>query len=156
MQNISFKLKNFTVIFYSLTIGLVFLFDRSFVGIIIYGQQLGKLIVGASLVFSLVFMIMHIFRKNIVSVSKFSNSLTLFSFIVTTFFLSLIFHDTDLMSAYTFKSSSYIWVNSILFFSIIIFKNIESKEKLINIFIYPLMLIPFVHYFFSLFSLSFR
>jgi hypothetical protein len=137
------------LLIYALFIGLTFLFDRSFVGIMIYGYQLGKMMVGASFLVCLIVIVLTILKKYPEPLNEFSDSAKILSFIFLTFILSLLINGTDFFSSYTFKSSSYIWVNGYLFLSVFIFTKLNSQKKLIDIFIYALMAIPFVHYFFS-------
>lgn len=149
MNNILMKIKDSSVVLYSLLIGLVFIFDRSIVGFMISGQQIGKLIVGVGFLATFLFIILRFYNLNLLNLDDYSLSLSILFTIVLTFFISIFLYGTDIFSAYTFKSSSYIWTASILYISLVIFKDINKYNKLIDIFIYPILLIPFVHYIFS-------
>mgnify|MGYP002013033755 FL=1 len=149
MNNKLMKIKDSSVVIYSLLIGLVFIFDRSFIGFMIAGQQIGKLIVGVGFLATFLFIILRFYNLNLLNLDDYSLSLSILSTIVLTFFISIFIHGTNVFSEYTFKTSSYIWTASILYISLVIFKDINRYNKLIDIFIYPILLIPFVHYVFS-------
>lgn len=117
------------LVIYALFIGLTFLFDRSFVGIMIYGYQLGKMMVGASFLVCLIVIVLTILKKYPEPLNEFSDSAKILSFIFLTFILSLLINGTDFFSSYTFKSSSYIWVNGYLFLSVFIFTKLNSQKK---------------------------
>jgi len=149
MKNILMKIKDSSVVLYSLLIGIVFIFDRSIVGFMISGQQVGKLIVGIGFLATFLFIILRFYNLNLLNLDDYSLSLSILSAIVLTFFISIFLYGTNIFSAYTFRSSSYIWTASILYISLVIFQDINKYKKLIDIFIYPILLIPFVHYIFS-------
>ena len=56
MKNIFSNLKNFSAYSYFILISIVLIFDRSAVGIYISGIQLGKLMIGLSLILTIVFL----------------------------------------------------------------------------------------------------
>ena len=149
MNNLLVKIKDISVILYSLFIGIVFVFDRSIVGFMIYGQQIGKLIVAVGFLGTFLFVILRFYDINIFKLNNFTSSLNYLSLIILSFFISVIFYGTNIFSAYTFRTSSYIWTASILYISLTIFSDVKKYTKLIDIFIYPVLLIPFVHYIFS-------
>ena len=149
MKNILMKIKDSSVVLYSLLIGIVFIFDRSIVGFMISGQQVGKLIVGIGFLATFLFIILRFYNLNLLNLDDYSLSLSILSAIVLTFFISIFLYGTNIFSAYTFRTSSYIWTASILYISLVIFQDINKYKKLIDIFIYPILLIPFVHYIFS-------
>ena len=149
MKNMLMKIKDSSVVLYSLLIGIVFIFDRSIVGFMISGQQVGKLIVGIGFLATFLFIILRFYNLNLLNLDDYSLSLSILSAIVLTFFISIFLYGTNIFSAYTFRTSSYIWTASILYISLVIFQDINKYKKLIDIFIYPILLIPFVHYIFS-------
>ncbi len=149
MNNLIIKAKDTSVIVYSLFIGLVFIFDRSIIGFMIFGQQLGKLVVAVGFLATFLFIFLRFYNINLLKLNQFSSTLNFLTLIVLTFFISLFLYKTDIFSAYTFKSSSYIWTVSIFFISFAVFMDINRYKKLINFFIFPVLLIPFVHYIFS-------
>ena len=149
MKNMLIKIKDSSVVLYSLLIGIVFIFDRSIVGFMISGQQVGKLIVGIGFLATFLFIILRFYNLNLLNLDDYSLSLSILSAIVLTFFISIFLYGTNIFSAYTFRTSSYIWTASILYISLVIFQDINKYKKLIDIFIYPILLIPFVHYIFS-------
>ena len=149
MNNLIIKAKDTSVILYSLFIGLVFIFDRSIIGFMIFGQQLGKLVVAVGFLATFLFIFLRFYNTHLLKLNQFSSTLNFLTLIVLTFFISLFLYKTDIFSAYTFKSSSYIWTVSIFFISFAVFMDINRYKKLINFFIFPVLLIPFVHYIFS-------
>ncbi len=142
-------IKNLLVLFYGLLIGLVFLFDRSIVGLLIFGQPLGVLIVGFSFLVGLSLFFFRIYKNDILGIKIFNSTINFYLIVILIFFISVYFNETNLFSSYTFRSSSYIWTASIIFISYFVFSNIGDYEKLINFFIYPLIVIPVIHYLFS-------
>ncbi len=141
--------KNTLVIFYGLLIGLVFLFDRSMVGLLILNQPLGVLIVGFSFLTGLSLFVFRINKNDNSGLKIFNLTINFYLIVIFIFFVSAYFNKTSLLSSYTFRSSSYIWTASLLFLSYVIFSDIGNFEKLIGFFIYPLLIIPIVHYLFS-------
>lgn len=142
-------IKNTLMIFYGLLIGLVFLFDRSMVGLLIFNQPLGVLIVGFSFLFGLSLFINRVIKKDIFGLKIFNLTINFYLIVIFIFIVSVYFNKTSLFTSYTFRSSSYIWTASLLFLSYFIFSNIVNFEKLIGFFIYPLLIVPIVHYLFS-------
>ena len=142
-------IKNTLMIFYGLLIGLVFLFDRSMVGLLIFNQPLGVLIVGFSFLVGLSLFINRVIKKDIFGLKIFNLTINFYLIVIFIFIVSVYFNKTSLFTSYTFRSSSYIWTASLLFLSYFIFSNIVNFEKLIGFFIYPLLIVPIVHYLFS-------
>ena len=108
MKNILMKIKDSSVVLYSLLIGIVFIFDRSIVGFMISGQQVGKLIVGIGFLATFLFIILRFYNLNLLNLDDYSLSLSILSAIVLTFFISIFLYGTNIFSAYTFRTSSYI------------------------------------------------
>ena len=142
-------IKNTLMIFYGLLIGLVFLFDRSMVGLLIFNQPLGVLIVGFSFLVGLSLFINRVIKKDIFGLKIFNLTINFYLIVIFIFIVSVYFNKTSLFTSYTFRSSSYIWTASLFFLSYFIFSNIVNFEKLIGFFIYPLLIVPIVHYLFS-------
>ena len=149
MKNIFSNLKNFSAYSYFILISIVLIFDRSAVGIYISGIQLGKLMIGLSLILTILFLAFKIFNKNIFELQDFKTSQNILILIVISFIGSLFIHNTDVFSEYTYKSSSYIWTVGIFFASLYIFSDVKRYIGTAKYLIYPALLLPFVHYIFS-------
>ncbi len=122
----------------------VMLFNRSFIGLYIFGFRLGELLTGLGLFIAIIFLILP---KNKLNDFYFNNvqfytlKLIILSFIVINFLNNGSFFNT-----YTYKSSSYIWTTFFLFVGLI--TNLNSSIELEKI--YKLFLvIPFLTYLFS-------
>jgi hypothetical protein len=122
----------------------VMLFNRSFIGLYIFGFRLGELLTGLGLFIAIIFLILP---KNKLNDFYFNNvqfytlKLIILSFIVVNFLNNGSFFNT-----YTYKSSSYIWTTFFLFVGLI--TNLNSSIELEKI--YKLFLvIPFLTYLFS-------
>ena len=120
------------------------LFNRSFIGLYIFGFRLGELLTGLGLFIAIIFLILP---KNKLNDFYFNNvqfytlKLIILSFIVVNFLNNGSFFNT-----YTYKSSSYIWTTFFLFVGLI--TNLNSSIELEKI--YKLFLvIPFLTYLFS-------
>ncbi len=122
----------------------VMLFNRSFIGLYIFGFRLGELLTGLGLFIAIIFLILP---KNKLNDFYFNNvqfytlKLIILSFIVINFLNNGSFFNT-----YTYKSSSYIWTTFFLFVGLI--TNLNSSIELEKI--YKLFLVvPFLTYLFS-------
>ena len=129
-----------------LFIFLVFtmLFNRSFVGLYIFGFRLGEFLTFFGLIIGLAFLILPKKYLN----DFYFNDLQFYSLklIVLSYFLIGFLTNADFLNTYTYKSSSYIWTTFFLFLGALV--NLKSKisfEKLSIL----LMFIPFFTYLFS-------
>lgn len=118
-----FKNKTFNNAVFSFIV-LTFLFGRSFVGIYIFGFRLGELLallsfLGTTLLVVKNSELIDFYGKKII----YSCYLILFSFLIS-FTLS----NSIITNTYTFKSSSYLWAISWLFFGYFYFKNFNFKR----------------------------
>lgn len=118
-----FKNKTFNNAVFSFIV-LTFLFGRSFVGIYIFGFRLGELLallsfLGTTLLVVKNTELIDFYGKKII----YSCYLILFSFLIS-FTLS----NSIITNTYTFKSSSYLWAISWLFFGYFYFKNFNFKR----------------------------
>ena len=118
-----FKNKIFNNAVFSFIV-LTFLFGRSFVGIYIFGFRLGELLallsfLGTTLLVVKNTELIDFYGKKII----YSCYLILFSFLIS-FTLS----NSIITNTYTFKSSSYLWAISWLFFGYFYFKNFNFKR----------------------------
>ena len=110
---------------------------------------MGVLIVGFSFLVGLSLFINRVIKKDIFGLKIFNLTINFYLIVIFIFIVSVYFNKTSLFTSYTFRSSSYIWTASLLFLSYFIFSNIVNFEKLIGFFIYPLLIVPIVHYLFS-------
>ena len=122
----------------------IMLFNRSLVGLYIVGFRLGELLTGVGLVLSIIFLLtpkkyLEDFYFN--NLQFYSQKLIIISFLIVSFL-----NNGNLLTAYTYKSSSYIWTISFLFFGVIYKFNSWIKTEDILTFFF---IIPFVTYVFS-------
>ena len=117
------------LLFFSLV--LVSFSGRSLTGLYILNFRLGELIVGGLLILSLLLLV----TKN----NNFRNLHNSFKFLVITFFFSSLIINETTFSPYLIKSSSYIWMASLLFLSLVL-SNFLNK----NSWFYIYLLLPFV------------
>ena len=124
--------------FLLLIIGLNMVFARSFVGLSILGIRLGELEVAGALFISLISIVA--FRYFPYSIDK--NFDMLFRAIVVSYFIVVILTKSNLMSTYSYKSSSYIWTVSFIYLGVFIQKylNISIRHFIPVFFITPLVI----------------
>ncbi len=124
--------------------GCVILFNRSFVGLYIFGFRLGEILTGVGLLISLIFLILP---KKYLSSFYFNNFQYYGSkLIVLSFFLINIINNGSFTSTYTYKSSSYIWTTFFIFFGLI--TNLKTHIKIEYLYRFFLV-VPFLTYLFS-------
>ena len=128
------KLNIHKTILYIITVFIyfIFLFGRSFTGIMIFGFRLGEFMIGFLLLISLI-----LFFKNITFFKANTEVYTIykiFYLLILTFLLTSLLTDTNLLDLYTFKVSSYIWVLPCLFLGVY-YSESFLKDKKIAIFI---------------------
>ncbi len=123
-------------------------FDRSFVGLNLFGYRLGELIVGG---FAIVSILLLFLNKKIIKdfgLDIFNFEIYILKIIIFSFFISIYFFNTSLFSTYPFKSSSYIWFLTSIFVIYSCKDIFENYEKYIKIFAIGYLFMPFAHYFF--------
>jgi hypothetical protein len=87
---------------------LLFLFARTFTGVIIFGYRLGEYIIGGTLVLLLIYSIfIPIYKKRYIFNSKSINFLIILLFI--SFLISNIMNNVIFVDEFIYKTSSYIW-----------------------------------------------
>jgi hypothetical protein len=115
------KLKNiFTSsieIFYLILIIFSIVFTRPFVGIYFGSFRLGELMIGGCIL--LTFFI--VFLRNYFQLIEIRNISRTFIFITISFFFVVIVTNSNLLNLYAYKSSSYIWTLSFIFFGYLYF-----------------------------------
>ena len=118
--------------FITLFIYFIFLFGRSFTGIMIFGFRLGELMIGFLLLLSLILFFTNIpllkANKEVYTIYK------IFYLLILTFLLTSLLTDTNLLDLYTFKVSTYIWVIPCLFLGVY-YSESFVKDKKIALFI---------------------
>ena len=124
-------------------------FDRSFVGLKIFGFRLGELIVGVLLIQTLIILFLRKSSFSSLNLTKFSITINFLRVIFVCFIVSIFYFDTNFLSTYTFKTSSYIWMASVCFFAYYLFKRNYIENKFILKIVYLYLLIPIVQYLFS-------
>ena len=123
---------------------LTMLFNRSFVGLYIFGFRFGELLIGLAFLLSIIFF----FTPKKYLEDFYFNDIQFYSFklIIASFFIVGIFTNADFLNTYTFKSSSYIWTIAFMFFGLIT----KFKYKLKFETLFPLLFaVPFFTYLFS-------
>ena len=146
------NLKSFNQIYFIFLLTFFFfssVFDRSFVGLQAYGFRLGELVSG--LLFIQTIIIMFTSQKNIknLNLDQFSQLFLFYKLIIVTFVISVIYFDTNILSTYTYKTSTYIWMCSLTFFSYYLFKNYYLKKEYVLKASYIYASVPIIHYLFS-------
>lgn len=107
---------------------------RSFSGLTFQGVRIGEVTVAGFFVCSLAIF----WFKN----SKYSKELTLFRFIILGYIFYGYIINKPIYSDYLIKSSSYIWLMSVFFVSLIVFKSINDKSWLYVLYLF----LPFILY----------
>ena len=93
------------------------LFDRSFIGLQLFGFRFGELIVGILFLQSLLIFTLNKGLIEQFDFQEFIHSLRIYKLIILTFVISVIYFQSNLTSTYTYKVSSYLWMCSLFFFS---------------------------------------
>ena len=132
-----------------LSIFLMLLFNRPFIGIYFFNVQLGKYLIAFAVILSGIVLILFLSKQNFYGQFNIQPLLKVFSLSVIIFAIGILIHDTNIFSSYTYKSSSYIWTIGYFFFGLFIFSNLDLNQKLKYIITYAFMAIPFIHYIFS-------
>ena len=114
----------------------IFLFVRSFMGIYIFNFRLGEL--GVLFCFLLTgFYVLFIYKKKLIDKSIELNYLL----IILSFFLVLLFSDSNILDTYSYKSSSYIWTMSFMILGAYLYSNNNFDDILFKFFRFLLPLI---------------
>ena len=148
-MNILNKFKLTYLIFLYVTFFLSSLFDRSFMGIYIFGFRVGEIIVGVFFLQSLFVFLLNKKTTDKLFLEDFSGSLRTYKIIIFIFLLSLLYFQTSLTSTYTYKTSSYIWLASIIYISYYLHQSSNFSFTNNPKFIYLYATLPIVHYLFS-------
>jgi len=125
------------------------IFDRSFIGLNIFGFRLGELVVALLFLQSLLIFILNKKIVTFLKIEIFSSPILLFKIIFTTFVISLIYFNSNFFNLYIYKTSSYIWMCSLFFVTYYLFKNHYLDNQHIRRIFLSYSVIPIVHYFFS-------
>ena len=96
-------------------------FGRSFMGLYIFNFRVGELLIGLSLISSLLLLIDFSNFQNILG----SKAINFHILIFLSFLLSLLINQGNFLNEYTYKSSSYLWSISAVYLGILFFKNFK-------------------------------
>ena len=120
-KNINFVV--LTLLFLSFTL------SRSFMGLYLFGFRIGEYLIAFAFLVFISFVLINI------SGNKSNNLPTSFRYVLLTFFLYFLINvfisDSNILSPYTFKTSTYIWTISFLFLGANSKKITLSKNNLI-------------------------
>ncbi|OUV59285.1 MAG: hypothetical protein CBC82_10305 [Cellvibrionales bacterium TMED122] len=119
--------KTFREIFYGLTLVLIsfcILFTRSFAGIYLFGFRLGEILVGISFLLSFCILFFHYKDSSIFDRKYLIPS---FKLLIIYFFVTSVISQTNLLTPYAFKTSSYIWTISFLFVGAYVIDKVDKK-----------------------------
>ena len=123
------------------TLSLI-MFTRSFVGISFFGFRIGELMVGFGLLVLFISSILTYYYKNsIFDIFPWKYFLAL----IISFSISLIFSQGTVLSLYTFKSSSYLWMIGYFFIGYLTFFNLRFTR----FHFYSLCATPVIMYIFN-------
>jgi len=131
--------------YFAYAVGLYFavslLLVRTFVGIYIFGYRIGELIVGASLLAITLFVIFN--RFGLINFQLDNKLKLIFELLLFSFVFILFYNNGNVTSAYTYKSSSYIWTLSAFFVGILVYKNFNI-EKLLLYLLNPILIMAYL------------
>ena len=110
------KINRFIGDIYFLNLFFYIIFGRPYSGIYLFGFRLGEIILGFFLILNLV--ILFIPNKYLRTPANYDNLLIyIFKSIILSFFIILLLNGGSLTNLYSYKSSSYIWMLGVIFFS---------------------------------------
>jgi len=131
-------------------IGVLLVFNRPFVGIRLFGFRIGEFIIGAGLLIALIVLIFFIAAKRYLNFFESYSSKLSFVLVIGTFLLSvLIIYDTDLLSPYTYRISSYLWTTSYIFVGAYLLNNQDLLRKYKTVILPLFLFVPIAHYILS-------
>ena len=138
-KNLFINIFNYLTFFVLISI---LIFTRSFVGLKILGFRLGELMVGFGLA-----MIIFYFVYSIVTNENYFSFFPQQSFLIVfcLFLFTTLFTNGSLLSQYTYKSSSFLWMVGYLFLGYFFFDQLTFKP----IHFYSLAITPFIIYVFN-------
>ena len=127
---------------YLFILGLILIFARSFVGIYIFSFRIGEILILVSFAVSILLLI---FPKYFRIYIEDKQLLNLQKLVVASFFLVSLITASSLTSSYAFKSSSYIWTISFIYFGILFMGEIKYNSLVF----YSFMAAPVFVYLFA-------
>ena len=136
--NLFQKLSNNIIL---LTLIFTLIFTRSFFGLIIFGFRLGELFVGFGIFLIIFNSFLYLTNRNIFKNFPYKS----FYFFILFFITSLFFNGGSLLTLYTYKSSSFIWMIGYIFIGYYFYQNVELKKW----HFYLIGLIPYIIYLFN-------
>ena len=142
-KRIQYIISFFQILFF-IFLASVMLFNRSFVGLYLFGYRFGEILTLIGFLISIIFLLLpKKYLKDFYFNERQFYSLKL---IILSFFIVGVFTGANFLNTYSFKSSSYIWTVSFLFIGII--TKYKGAFKIENFFAI-LFFIPFFTYLFS-------
>tara|TARA_B100000579_G_scaffold434656_1_gene456007 strand:- start:5300 stop:6667 length:1368 start_codon:yes stop_codon:yes gene_type:complete len=140
------KINKFIGDIYFLNLFFYILFGRSYSGLYLFGFRLGEIILGFFLILNLV--ILFIPNKYLRTQANYDNLLIyIFKSIILSFFIILLLNSGSLTNLYSYKSSSYIWMLGVVFFSGYFVSSIFNKKtSLILLSFYLVYQFSTIHY----------
>jgi hypothetical protein len=143
-KNIKKLVANVSVIF----ICGMLIFVRSFMGINLFGFRLGEMLVGASLVIWVLYILLNKkITKELAIPQKLNLSLLL---IPAGFFLVVFLTDSNLQNLYIYKASSYVWTVSFFFVGIYFYDDKKMNKIFFIVFNAGLYYVYFTQIFFKI------
>ena len=131
---------------YLVWVSLVILFGRSFTGIYIFNFRLGELMIGASILVSLIILLIP-YQNRLIKFSKFN--LYTHKIIILQFLIVAILTSSSLTNMYTYQSSSYIWTLAFLYIGLFLTKYIDDTNffiKLVPLFLPALYILSTIRF----------
>jgi len=129
---------------------LMLTFVRSFMGIYIFNLRLGEILVGFSLILTIMVLFLLISKNNVLY--EIDKKIKYFYFlIILSFFVVIFLSNSDLSRTYTYKASSYIWTMSFIFVGYFFYSyDTGDTEKLLIWLLNPTL---YLAYFFQVFNI---
>jgi len=110
---------------------VIALFGRSATGIYFFGFRLGELMTAGCMLLSVYFLLVVSQKNKYFTIDR--KSLLVHKIIIISFFATLFLTNGSLTSAYTYKSSSYIWTIAFLFLGLFAFRDIKTESLFFKI-----------------------
>ena len=129
MNKLTDNVKKISFFTYTTIFLLTLSFDRSFIGLQVKNIPLGIPVVGGLFLVSIVFLFFNKKILNILGLESFTRTININKLLVISFFVSCIYFNSEFTSTYIYKTSSYIWMVSSFYLSLIIFNEIFKYQK---------------------------
>ena len=106
---------------------LIIIFSRSLLGVYLYGFRVGELMVGFSLLGTLVALSLY---RNKIKYFYGKHFYISHILLVATFLIAVLLSNASLLDTYLYRASSYIWAIFYLYFGLLIFNYFKINEKI--------------------------